>query len=184
MRPFFADDQTAFVVTADYGMSDWGSHGDGHPDNTQMLLIAWGMVVPCSKTRPIGSVARGHDDFSADWHLDHVDRNDAAQDDIAVLMVSLAGIPFPVNSVGRLPLSYIDVDESGQAEAIFVNAPDIWRCIKSRSVIQWPGNFGMYILRGWLTIETRQQAKRRGSVESMQQLTRVTLNRQSKTARK
>lgn len=122
---FFADDRTAFVFTADHGMSDWGSHGDGHPDNTRTPLIAWGAGVPRPKTVPIGTVARGHDEFSADWHLDHVERNDVAQADIAVLMAYLAGIPFPVNSVGRLPLSYIDADESGQAEAMLVNAQEI-----------------------------------------------------------
>ncbi|KAA8645129.1 GPI ethanolamine phosphate transferase 1 [Aspergillus tanneri] len=122
---FFADDQTAFVFTADHGMSDWGSHGDGHPDNTRTPLIAWGAGVPRPRTGPIGNVARGHDDFSADWYLDHVERNDVAQADIAVLMAYLAGIPYPVNSVGRLPLSYIDADESGQAEALLVNAQEI-----------------------------------------------------------
>jgi len=93
--------------------------------------------VPRPKTVPIGSVARGHDDFSADWHLDHVERNDVAQADIAVLMTYLAGIPFPVNSVGRLPLSYIDADESGQAEAMLVNAHEILKMyrVKERRTI-------------------------------------------------
>ncbi|PYI30328.1 PigN-domain-containing protein [Aspergillus indologenus CBS 114.80] len=116
-QAFFGGDRTAFVFTADHGISDWGSHGDGHPDNTRTPLIA---------------VAAGHDGFSADWHLDHVQRHDVAQADIAALMAYLAGIPFPVNSVGRLPLPYLDADESSQAEAMLVNALEILEMYRVR----------------------------------------------------
>lgn len=125
IQDFYNDDQTAFVFTADHGMSDWGSHGDGHPDNTRTPLIAWGAGVAKPVTVAEG-LAPGHEDaFSNDWQLDHVSRNDVAQADIAILMAYLAGLAFPVNSVGELPLAYLSADESTKAKAMLVNAQQI-----------------------------------------------------------
>ncbi|KAI9774606.1 MAG: Glycosyl phosphatidyl inositol anchor synthesis [Geoglossum simile] len=118
---FYGDGKTAFVFTADHGMSDWGSHGDGHPDNTRTPLIAWGSGV----ARPVateGETAPGHEDgLSLDWGLHHVKRNDVAQADVAALMAYLAGLEFPVNSVGELPLEYLAGDLKEKAEAALVN---------------------------------------------------------------
>ncbi|KAK6006067.1 hypothetical protein QM012_006477 [Aureobasidium pullulans] len=122
---FYADEKTAYVFTADHGMSDWGSHGDGHPNNTRTPLIAWGSGVAKPVTVSSG-MASGHEDgFSSDWHLDHVQRNDVAQADIATLMAYLAGLPFPVNSVGELPLAFLSADEQTKAQAMLVNAQEI-----------------------------------------------------------
>lgn len=122
---FYADDKTAYVFTADHGMSDWGSHGDGHPDNTRTPLIAWGSGVAKPVTVSSG-IAPGHEDaFSSDWHLDHVQRHDVAQADIATLMAYLAGLPFPVNSVGELPLDFLSADQQTKAQAMLVNAQEI-----------------------------------------------------------
>ncbi|KZL67687.1 GPI ethanolamine phosphate transferase 1 [Colletotrichum tofieldiae] len=87
-------DLTAFVFTADYGMSDWGSHGDGHPDNTRTSLIAWGSGVAKPMVHPAGSIAPGHDEYLSDWNLDNVRRHDVAQADVAALMAYLIGVEF------------------------------------------------------------------------------------------
>lgn len=125
IEDFYGDDQTAFVFTADHGMSDWGSHGDGHPDNTRTPLIAWGAGVAKPVTVSEG-FATGHEDgFSHDWHLDHVQRNDVAQADVAALMAYLAGLSFPVNSVGELPLAFLSADDSVKAQAMLTNSRQI-----------------------------------------------------------
>lgn len=82
---FFADDRTAFVFTADHGMSNIGNHGDGHPDNTRTPLIAWGAGV-----RPAQPGVSGHDELSSDWGLD-TERQDVEQADVAALMVRTLG---------------------------------------------------------------------------------------------
>lgn len=125
MEEFYADGKTAFVFTADHGMSDWGSHGDGHPDNTRTPLIVWGSGVRGPIINSSG-IAKGHEDgFSSDWGLDHVQRHDVAQADVAALMAYLAGLAFPTNSVGELPLSYLDIEPKSKAEALLVNAKEI-----------------------------------------------------------
>ncbi len=125
VEDFYADGKTAFVFTADHGMSDWGSHGDGHPDNTRTPLIAWGSGVAKPILNASGEALGHGDGFSSDWGLDRVQRHDVDQADVAALMAYLAGLEFPVNSVGALPLSYAAGDPKEKAEAALVNARGI-----------------------------------------------------------
>ena len=128
VNDFYQDDgKTAWVFTADHGMSDWGSHGDGHPDNTRTPLVTWGAGIrkPVIVDTP-GQKASGHEDgFAHDWNLEHVRRVDVSQADVTALMAYLVGVNFPVNSVGELPLEYIDAGPDVKAEAIFTNARQI-----------------------------------------------------------
>lgn len=105
-------------------MSDWGSHGDGHPDNTRTPLISWGSGVAKPEIHK-DVVAPGHNEYSSDWNLDHVRRHDVSQADVAALMAYLVGIEFPANSVGKLPLSYLSADIKEKAEGFLVNAQGI-----------------------------------------------------------
>ncbi|KAJ2957288.1 hypothetical protein NQZ79_g6967 [Umbelopsis isabellina] len=115
------DGKTSYVFTADHGMNNRGGHGDGHPDCTRTPIIAWGAGLK----NPNVSHPTGHDDFSADWDLSAFQRNDIKQADIAPLMASLVGINYPVNSVGELPLQYIQQSPLFKAKALLVNAKQI-----------------------------------------------------------
>jgi GPI ethanolamine phosphate transferase 1 len=130
IEDFYGDGKTAYVFTADHGMSDWGSHGDGHPDNTRTPLVAWGSGVK----KPViteGAIAPGHEDgFSHDWGFNHIARHDVSQADVAALMAYLVGIEFPVNSVGELPLPYLAADPAEQAEASLANAQGVLEMYK------------------------------------------------------
>lgn len=132
------DNGTAWVFTADHGMSDWGSHGDGHPDNTRTPLVAWGAGIK----KPVKAATMkvtGHEDrFSGDWGLDIVRRVDVAQADVAALMAYLVGLDFPVNSVGELPLEYLDAEVSVKAEAILANARQILEMYRVKEGIFGP----------------------------------------------
>ncbi len=96
---FYNNDQkTAYVFSADHGMSDrglfsgvfiffvLGSHGDGHPDNTQTPLIAWGAGIASPAPPPTNYI---HDHLSLEWDMTRTKRVDVNQADIAPLMVFL-----------------------------------------------------------------------------------------------
>jgi phosphatidylinositol glycan class N len=122
---FYGDDKTSFIFTADHGMNDLGSHGDGYPDNTRSPLVAWGSGVARPVTSKTG-IAPGHEDgLSTDWVFDHVQRHDIEQADVAALMAYLVGVEYPVNSVGQLPLDYLDANPKEKALAALANTQGV-----------------------------------------------------------
>ncbi|XP_057769323.1 GPI ethanolamine phosphate transferase 1 isoform X2 [Salvia miltiorrhiza] len=135
VQNYFKDNLTAFVFTADHGMSDKGSHGDGHPSNTDTPLVAWGAGV----RPPVRTFENHHHENTArfvddhvhdmptpvDWGLDDIERQDVNQADIAPLMSTLVGLPCPVNSVGNLPLGFVNLSKVDEVEAVLSNTKQI-----------------------------------------------------------
>ncbi|KAL2528814.1 sulfuric ester hydrolase [Forsythia ovata] len=135
IQSYFKDNLTAYVFTADHGMSDKGSHGDGHPSNTDTPLVAWGAgvryPVPVSHIHHCENTVLFVDKHMHDmptppeWGLDGIERVDVNQADIAPLMSTLLGLPCPVNSVGNLPLGYVSFSEVDEVEAVLANTRQI-----------------------------------------------------------
>ncbi|XP_066152111.1 GPI ethanolamine phosphate transferase 1-like isoform X1 [Euwallacea fornicatus] len=94
----FNDKKTAYVFTADHGMTDWGSHGAGSPHETEAPLVAWGA----------GIRRQSH-------------RQDLKQINLAPLLSSIIGTNIPSNSLGVVPLEYIDMPEESLAEIQMAN---------------------------------------------------------------
>uniref|UniRef100_A0A8C2PUV4 GPI ethanolamine phosphate transferase 1 n=1 Tax=Cyprinus carpio TaxID=7962 RepID=A0A8C2PUV4_CYPCA len=123
MDDFYGHDgKTAYIFTSDHGMTNWGSHGAGHPSETLTPLIAWGAGVQTAQWE--GS-HKYDDNYLKEWGMETSRREDVSQADIAPLMASLIGIPFPVNSVGVLPLNYLNNSQHFKAESIYANAIQI-----------------------------------------------------------
>lgn len=135
LEDYYKDNSTAYIFTADHGMSDKGSHGDGHPSNTDTPLVVWGAGVKYPK--PISGAGQSDPGFHfvdehthgmptpVDWGLIGIERVDVNQADIAPLMSTLLGLPCPVNSVGNLPLGYVDMIEAEEVEAVLANTKQI-----------------------------------------------------------
>ncbi|KAM9839610.1 GPI ethanolamine phosphate transferase 1 [Aulostomus maculatus] len=120
---FDHDGRTAYVFTSDHGMTDWGSHGAGHPSETLTPLVVWGAGV--LNAQKVTEPQLYKDGYLQDWNLEHLRRVDVNQADIAPLMASLIGVPFPVNSVGVLPLLYLNNSEQFKAESVYANAVQV-----------------------------------------------------------
>ncbi|CAO2826102.1 unnamed protein product [Amaranthus hypochondriacus] len=141
----FKDNRTAYIFTADHGMSDKGSHGDGHPTNTDTPLVAWGAGVKTPRPNSSNHSDCGFrfvDEHSHDtptpneWGLNGIERVDVNQADISPLMSTLLGLPCPVNSVGSLPLDYIDFSEAEEVEAVLANTKQILNQFLRKSYIK------------------------------------------------
>ncbi|PON75994.1 GPI ethanolamine phosphate transferase [Trema orientale] len=146
LEDYFKDNRTSYIFTADHGMSDKGSHGDGHPSNTDTPLVAWGAGV--KYPRPISSGNHSDCGFRfvdehmhdaptpTEWGLRGIERVDVNQADIAPLMSTLLGLPCPVNSVGSLPLDYINMNEAAEVEAVLANTKQILNQFLRKSQIK------------------------------------------------
>ncbi|RLN98558.1 hypothetical protein BBJ28_00009213, partial [Nothophytophthora sp. Chile5] len=142
------DERTAYVFTADHGMSLKGAHGDGDPANTRTPLVAWGAGVqgPILPTKPgdpgfeidlpTQSRAQVRAQLQAQEQQEHAAlnewgtlaglvRKDVMQADVAPLISALLGLPYPRNSVGVLPFSYL-AKGAYRANAVRSNAQQLY----------------------------------------------------------
>ncbi len=107
LNQFFGNDgKTAYILTSDHGMTNWGmfilvfipslfpvasavsklpklhlpfagSHGAGHPSETWTPLVAWGAGI--RKPQAPEQTRKYDDQFSEQWKLEHVKRSDVNQ---------------------------------------------------------------------------------------------------------
>ena len=131
INSYFGDDKTAFVFTSDHGMTDWGSHGAGLPEETMTPLICWGAGIKSPRSNVYAEKVY-HDQYSEKWQLDRLERVDVEQADIATLMSSLIGVAIPVNSEGVLPMGYIHYNKGFVAAAIETNSMQLFEQVKRK----------------------------------------------------
>uniref|UniRef100_A0A2K5EXW6 GPI ethanolamine phosphate transferase 1 n=1 Tax=Aotus nancymaae TaxID=37293 RepID=A0A2K5EXW6_AOTNA len=96
------DGKTTFVFTSDHGMTDWGSHGAGHPSETLTPLVTWGAGIKYPQRL---SAQQFDDVFLKEWRLENWKRLDVSQ--------------------GILPVDYLNNTDLFKAESMFTNAVQI-----------------------------------------------------------
>lgn len=116
----FPDNRTAFVFTADHGMSNKGAHGAGTKHETETPFVAWGAGVQLGKYIDGGQKMSylKIDDFD-------VPVFEIKQADVTPFLSSLIGIATPMNNVGELPVQFLNTSDEYKANAIYNNALQI-----------------------------------------------------------
>ncbi|GJN21438.1 hypothetical protein PR202_gb08910 [Eleusine coracana subsp. coracana] len=149
MESYFKDNQTAYVFTADHGMSDKGSHGDGHPSNTDTPLVVWGAGVRSPKfltyTEKPDDGFRFVDDHKhdtptpQDWALEGFERVDVNQADSSS-NVYTCGFAMPDEFCGELTYSLFEIKQgqtvaADEVEAVLANTKQILNQFLRKSVL-------------------------------------------------
>jgi GPI ethanolamine phosphate transferase 1 len=111
IEELFPDKKTTYLFTADHGMTDRGSHGDGDPDCTRTPFILWGNGVAKSKS-------------------------EIQQVDMTPMFSSFLGVPYPINNVGKTPISFLDSSEFYKIENLCVNAKQMFSQLEKRKELK------------------------------------------------
>ncbi|KAJ5077432.1 phosphatidylinositol glycan class n [Anaeramoeba ignava] len=135
------DNRTAFIVTADHGMSDRGAHGDGDPMCTQTPYVVWGAgfsgPVPLAQSPSLSSPnPQIFDTRVFDWKLENFLMKDINQADIAPLISAVLDLPFPMHSVGTLPIDLLDTSPQFRTSALIANFDQMYSQLKMKSSIK------------------------------------------------
>ncbi|GMR53657.1 hypothetical protein PMAYCL1PPCAC_23852, partial [Pristionchus mayeri] len=97
VQQVFGDNKSAFLFTSDHGMTEWGSHGGGSPQETNTPFLAWGSGVNGGVKETIDQV------------------------DLCPFIASLLAIPFPTNNHGRIHLNLLNTSSRYQSSAVMAN---------------------------------------------------------------
>uniref|UniRef100_A0A182JZE9 GPI ethanolamine phosphate transferase 1 n=1 Tax=Anopheles christyi TaxID=43041 RepID=A0A182JZE9_9DIPT len=133
------DGRTAYIFTSDHGMTDQGSHGAGHPHETETPFLAWGAGL-----KHWTEVIPGLTDTNLlDLNGKRIPVHHLNQADAAPLMAAVLGIAVPKNSLGKLPRSLLNVSEEYAAWAMRNNAEQLlsqyrhWQRESESKMLQW-----------------------------------------------
>ncbi|CAH0477283.1 unnamed protein product [Peronospora belbahrii] len=144
------DGRTAYVVTVDHGMDLHGNHGNNAPAETRTAIIAWGAGVQGPEMTMTNNLRKSGFDIelptqsreevlarlesqvqeeqaaTREWGtVLNYKRKDVMQVDVAALISALAGLPFPRNSVGIIPFTYLNKDKY-RTKAMRANAQQLY----------------------------------------------------------
>ena len=108
------DGRTAYIFTADHGMTDWGSHGAGMDHETQTPIFVWG-----------GGIRQPANGPTSVPQFSSMKSHDINQTDVAPLMSTLLGLNYPQHSLGKVPLDFLSVHPSDKVEVMVANALQI-----------------------------------------------------------
>uniref|UniRef100_A0A674N9V1 GPI ethanolamine phosphate transferase 1 n=1 Tax=Takifugu rubripes TaxID=31033 RepID=A0A674N9V1_TAKRU len=132
---FNYDGRTAYVFTSDHGMTNWGSHGAGHPSETLTPLVVWGAGVQTAQraTDPQPYI----DEYLQDWKLEEIRRVDVNQ--------------------GVLPLPYLNNTDHFKAQSMYTNALQVLEQFKIKMSQRKDTTLSFFFTPYQLLTESKQE---------------------------
>ncbi|KAG7400590.1 hypothetical protein PHYBOEH_005113 [Phytophthora boehmeriae] len=164
---FGHDGRTAYVLNSDHGMDARGNHGDDDPAKSRTAIVAWGAGIQgaiavnvtdgkrfdidlptqsrAEVQKRLEAQEREEQVAEREWAtLIRFERKDVMQTDVAPLISALAGLPYPRNSVGVLPFTYLTKNKY-RANAVRANAQQLYQHAMRKEEIKRAH-------RGWLFV--------------------------------
>jgi len=120
VNKFYGDNETAFIVTSDHGMTEWGSHGSGSDDETVTPFVAWGAGIKHNNAQSCHSFLD-----PAHEKIDQID--------ISPTISLLLGNSLPANSIGIAPFSIFSTSSKNLHELKVTNMRQLWHQYEAKS---------------------------------------------------
>ncbi|XP_050294533.1 GPI ethanolamine phosphate transferase 1-like [Anthonomus grandis grandis] len=105
----FMDNSITFFVTSAYGLTDWGSHGGHSRAETETPVIAWGAGIK-ENSKPVNM----------------------KQIDFPSLISSLTSVSIPKNSLGIVPVNYLDLSKRQYLHDQTFNAIQLFKIAEAK----------------------------------------------------
>ncbi|XP_004522544.1 GPI ethanolamine phosphate transferase 1 [Ceratitis capitata] len=133
----FPDGRSAYVLTADHGMTNAGSHGASDTYETETPFFLWGAGI--ARNASFKNVFKIGKDLTRPLY-------DMQQAQIAPLIAALIGTAPPMNNIGILPLEYLNVSLEYQAHAAHSNALQLLAQFQALLATHQRGFFSSFLL--------------------------------------
>ncbi|XP_036330817.1 GPI ethanolamine phosphate transferase 1 [Rhagoletis pomonella] len=133
----FPDNRTAYVLTSDHGMTNSGSHGSSDTFETETPFFLWGAGIASNVSYDI--------EFTIDEDTTRP-LYAIQQAQITPLMAALIGVAPPVNSIGMIPLQFLNASDEYKAHAIHTNALQLLAQFQALLIAHQRGLFSRNLL--------------------------------------
>ncbi|XP_017049740.1 GPI ethanolamine phosphate transferase 1 [Drosophila ficusphila] len=135
----FPDKRTAYLLTADHGMTDSGAHGAGSLHETDTPFVLWGAGVARTAPNPGGRTFMPNNEGPA------MPMYELEQAQLTPLMSALVGLAPPMNNFGTLPIGYMNVSKEYEAIANYLNALQLLEQYVALQEVHKKGMFAMVL---------------------------------------
>ncbi|XP_065826536.1 GPI ethanolamine phosphate transferase 1-like [Oscarella lobularis] len=155
---YYKDGKTAYIFSSDHGMKTRGVHGTGNPEEIFIPIIAWGAGIGRPEPREPEETHRPSLPYKT--ILNELKRTDVSQVDTTALMSGLIGAPFAANSIGILPVGFINASIEFKADAAWTNARQIAELFRVKETLARQGTLSVLFRPFGINLQKESQSIR------------------------